>query len=164
MYNVCGIYKITSPNKKVYIGQSKNVHQRFIRYKRGDCKGQKKLYNSINKYGWINHTFEIVLECTEDKLNEMEIFYIELFQTFNTKYGLNLNGGGSNGILSDESKSKISNSLKGRPVSEETRAKIKASLTGKKHSDKTKIKMSKPRTEEHKANISAGKIGKKHNT
>lgn len=49
MYNVCGIYKITSPNKKVYIGQSKNVHQRFIRYKRGDCKGQKKLYNSINK-------------------------------------------------------------------------------------------------------------------
>ena len=44
-----GIYKITSPSNKIYIGQSWNIHQREIQHR---CAGSKKvvfgkLYNSI---------------------------------------------------------------------------------------------------------------------
>lgn len=50
-----GIYKITSPSKKVYIGQSTNIKYRFYRYSILDCKQQKKLYNSIKEYAEINN-------------------------------------------------------------------------------------------------------------
>jgi len=36
-----GIYKITSPSNKVYIGQSINIEKRFKSYKRYDCKHLK---------------------------------------------------------------------------------------------------------------------------
>jgi len=38
MNKVCGIYKITSPTNKVYIGQSTNILFRFRAYKRLNCK------------------------------------------------------------------------------------------------------------------------------
>ena len=46
-----GIYKITSPNNKVYIGQSVDIEKRLKRYKNLNCKKQSKIYNSLNKYG-----------------------------------------------------------------------------------------------------------------
>ena len=46
-----GIYKITSPTKKVYIGQSVDIEKRFYTYKKMLCKQQVKLYNSFQKYG-----------------------------------------------------------------------------------------------------------------
>lgn len=55
-----GIYKITNPNGKIYIGQSTNIDKRFYRYKRLECKGQIKLYNSLKKYGWDAHIIEII--------------------------------------------------------------------------------------------------------
>jgi group I intron endonuclease len=61
-----GIYKITSPSGKIYIGQSTNIENRFNSYRILDCKKQIKLYNSLKKYGWDNHIKEIVEECTED--------------------------------------------------------------------------------------------------
>ena len=43
-----GIYKITSPSGKIYIGQSNNLIQRQKDYiKTIHCKGQVRLYNSI---------------------------------------------------------------------------------------------------------------------
>ena len=35
-----GIYKITNPKGKIYIGQSINIENRFKVYKRYNCKGQ----------------------------------------------------------------------------------------------------------------------------
>ena len=55
-----GIYKITSPSGKVYIGQSRNIKNRKWRYKRLDCKSQVKLYSSFKKYGFDKHKFEII--------------------------------------------------------------------------------------------------------
>ena len=62
-----GIYKITNPNNKIYIGQSINIEKRFKRYKSLDCKGQIKLFNSLKKHGWDDHTFEII-EIVDDDL------------------------------------------------------------------------------------------------
>ena len=55
-----GIYKITSPSNKVYIGQSIDVENRLKRYKYFVSKKQTRLYYSILKYGYDNHTYEVL--------------------------------------------------------------------------------------------------------
>jgi len=84
-----GIYKITSPSNRIYIGQSVNIEKRFISYKRMYVKNEKqiKLHRSFLKYGVINHTFEIAKECLESELNNYERHYQELYNCLNV--GLN---------------------------------------------------------------------------
>jgi hypothetical protein len=90
-----GIYKITSPSNKVYIGQSVDIERRFKHYKNIDgIKGQKKVYYSIQKYGYENHKFEIIEECFLDELNSKEIYWMEFFQSISL--GLNICEGGNN--------------------------------------------------------------------
>ena len=43
---ITGIYKITSPTNKVYIGQSYNINKRVNHYSNLLCKGQPKLFQS----------------------------------------------------------------------------------------------------------------------
>jgi len=75
-----GIYKITSPKKKIYIGQSINIERRFATYKRNNpVNKQPRLYGSFKKYGIENHKFEIVCECEIFELNEKERYYQDLF-------------------------------------------------------------------------------------
>jgi group I intron endonuclease len=85
-----GIYKITNPNEKIYIGQSIDIKRRFRNYKRlSDCKKQTALYNSFMKYGVENHKFEILTECTIEELNNLERYYQDLYDVTNSKIGLN---------------------------------------------------------------------------
>ena len=67
-----GIYKITSPTKKIYIGQSIDVNDRFTKYKRLNCDNQTILIRSFRKYGVDSHKFEILEECLESELNDKE--------------------------------------------------------------------------------------------
>lgn len=48
---ICGIYCLTSPSGKKYIGQSMNIHRRLTQYKRGENKSQTKIHSAILKYG-----------------------------------------------------------------------------------------------------------------
>ncbi len=91
----CGIYKITSPKKSVYIGQSINIESRFTAYRRLNCNRQPKLEGSFKKYGIDKHKFEIIHECKQEELNDLEKYYVDLYQCFNSKYGLNLKDGGN---------------------------------------------------------------------
>ena len=121
---IIGIYKITNPKGRIYVGQSVNITGRFSSYKRLFCVDQPRLYNSLVKYGVENHKFEIICECEKDKLNELEIYYINLYDCFGTEHGLNLKQGGDSKIQhTQETKDKISKSNKGKIVSNETRAK-----------------------------------------
>lgn len=185
-----GIYKITNPKGKVYIGQSTDIAKRFRYYRNLHCFSQKKLFNSLKKYGHINHQFEILEECNAAELNDKEIYYINKFKSFNNANGLNLQSGGYNGKHSDETKLKMSISKKGRVVSEETREKLRQANLGKTispeyrkklsdankgkiFSDEQRLKMSlsaKKRgsnrkgvklTEEHKAKLSLANKGKR---
>ena len=120
-----GIYKITNPKGKSYIGKSINIEKRLEYYKyTGQRKTQHKLNNSISKYGFENHILEIIEECEEEQLNEREIYWIDYYDS--VKSGLNLMYGGEGG----------------RP-SQEVRDKKSISMTGKKHSLYTREKMSK---------------------
>lgn len=125
---ICGIYKITSPTGKIYIGQSVDIYHRVIGYKNGQCRDQPRIYNSIQKHGWNSHVLEIITECPKEDLNKHEIYYIEFYDTVNTPHGLNLKSGGHYGCnLSVESRRKISQKNKGRKLSAETIAKIRFS-------------------------------------
>src|ERR1700681_3759268 len=77
---ICGIYKITSPTGRIYIGQSCDILYYWnARYKRKTlfCKSQPKLYNSLLKHGWQAHKFDVVEPCIEEQLNEKEVYYID---------------------------------------------------------------------------------------
>jgi group I intron endonuclease len=149
MAKICGIYKITSPSGKIYIGQSVNVFKRKRYYETENCSGQRKLYASIKKYGFANHKFEIICECDRDELNDREFYYISLYQTWNTPLGLNLQSGGDVIKESDETRLKRSKSLKGRVFSQEWKDKIglksKGRMIGFKHSEETRIKLRRKR-------------------
>lgn len=110
-----GIYKIISPSKKVYIGQSIDIEKRFNSYSKfHHCKNQIKLYNSFKKYGVENHKFEIICECSESELNNLERYYQDLYSVLKT--GLNClltKSNDRNGKMSDESKKKMSIKLIG---------------------------------------------------
>ena len=71
-----GIYKITNLKGKIYIGQSVNIEDRKLQYKYlSKYSLGRKIYNSLKKYGWKNHTFEIIEECFLDQLDEREIYW-----------------------------------------------------------------------------------------
>jgi len=104
---IIGIYKITSPSGKIYIGQSVNIERRFNEYLNlFNCKQQTKLYNSLKKYGSKNHIFEILEECSLKQLDEKEVYLGKEFNVL--KNGLNCRLGKGKGALSQETKDKMS--------------------------------------------------------
>ena len=141
-----GIYKITNPKGKIYIGQSVNIEKRWNRYKNlipKDCIGQPLIYRSLIKYGVKNHIFEIIELCNKEELNKLESYYIALYNSFNSKCGLNLTSGGTNYLFSDISRRKMSIAQKNKIVSKETRLKMSISQKNRpKINHETKLKLS----------------------
>jgi group I intron endonuclease len=128
-----GIYKITSPKNKVYIGQSIDIQKRFRAYKSLGCKLQTKLYNSLKKYGVDYHTFDVLIECNKEDLNELEKYFIAVYNS--SLNGLNIRSGGLSESPSVETRLKMSLAHKGD----------KAFWFGKKMPLESRIKMSKNR-------------------
>lgn len=91
-----GIYKITnSQTGECYIGQAVDIYKRWNQHcKAGlgiDTPPGNKLYKAMQEYGLQNFTFEILLECNRDELNEKEKYFISLYQA--DTYGYNSNIG-----------------------------------------------------------------------
>ncbi len=117
MKKICGIYKIVSPTNKIYIGSSNDVQNRVSSYKNLKCKNQRRLYHSLQKYGWDNHLFEIIEECSIENLLDRELYYGTLFNVLNKKCGLNCRlpkYGEGYRYMSEETKRKISDSHIGK--------------------------------------------------
>lgn len=75
--NKCGIYMITSPSGKSYIGKSLNLGERLNKYKNLLCSDQQYIYHAILKYGWDNMKVTILYsgernELSNDTLNRLE--------------------------------------------------------------------------------------------
>lgn len=144
------IYKVTSPNSKVYVGQTINLRQRKSAYKTNHFKNQLKLWNSCEKHNWNPiDTFEVIEECLcgakKCYLNEREIYWIKELDAFGPN-GLNCNeGGGCNTgyIASEETKKKISLAGLGRKHSAESKKLMSESNKGKIRSKETKELLSK---------------------
>jgi len=142
-----GIYKITSPTNKIYIGQSTNIKSRKNQYKRLNCKLQPKLYNSLKKYGPENHIFEIIEECLLEQLDKREIFHkqTELDKVegdWTRVLFCELKDAHTGGKRSEATKLKMSLSRLGKKDSDETKKKKKESNIGK-HSMKRPKEMGK---------------------
>ena len=77
-----GIYKITNiTNGHSYIGQSSNIEQRWnnhkiAAYNPNDRGYEYPLYRAIRKYGLQMFSFEVIEQCSQDLLNEREIWWI----------------------------------------------------------------------------------------
>lgn len=169
------IYKYTSPTGKIYIGQT--IHEQERRNNFLDISkryGGKKIDMARRKYSPESFTYEVIcrLEFTtakeaKEKLDELEIFYIDKFDSYNKGYNMTFGGHTTTGRkLSKEQKeghSKAMKSLYANPEwkakrmridrSEEHRKKLseinrgeRNSMFGKKASKETRVKMSAARS------------------
>jgi group I intron endonuclease len=145
---IIGIYKITNPKGKIYIGQTINWKERQKSYKCHHVKGQRKLYNSLIKYGWENHIKEIIEECSLNQLNEKERYWQEYFNVLENGLNCRLTKtDDKSGYMSIDSCIKKSQSLKAyweknpRKISEEHMLKMIEGRKGLTRSIETKEKM-----------------------
>jgi group I intron endonuclease len=165
---IIGIYKITNPNGKIYIGQSINIKKRKGCYKRNQIPKQPRICNSIKKYGWEQHKFDIIEECSIDQLNKRETYWKQYYLNqvrgdWNLVLFCNLHDNGG-GPMSDETKKKISLNRKGKGVG--INPKISEAKKGFKYSEESKklksiISKGKPKSIETKLKISLSHQGKK---
>ena len=86
--NKAGVYKITSPTGKLYIGETSDLKTRGKSYLNPNkIKKQRGIYNSLVKYGVDSHNFEVLILCEVEDLKEYERYYQEFYDTINK--GLN---------------------------------------------------------------------------
>lgn len=101
------IYMLTSPSGKSYIGQSVDFKARYSSYKRQkENSVGRKFLNAIKKYKDIDNFKLTILEMFDinedlklikNKLDNLEIFYIKTYDTFNKGYNLTFGGESSTG-------------------------------------------------------------------
>lgn len=141
---------ITSPTNRIYVGSTIDIEKRICHYKNTLAKSQTKLHNSIKKYGWENHTFEIVWAGL---LIEMLKYETLIGFGFNALDSYNLNCklpkfGEEYNFVSEETRLKMSNWQIGRKMSDEAKLKMKNCKLGKKlsseHIKKVIEKMKQP--------------------
>jgi group I intron endonuclease len=154
MEKIIGIYKITSPVGRIYIGQSRDVEHRFKRYlsMHESNSTQTRLHRSFKKYGVSSHTFEVIEHCNFSELNERERYWQDFYNVLSkngmncilqetdslpkvyTKETLTKISGKNHWFYgknhSDESKKKMSQAAKRRVVSDETRQKLSSIRQG----------------------------------
>ena len=152
-----GIYMWTSPSGKSYIGQSVDLQKRkgaFLRF--GDIYGGQKINRARKKYNNKRYWKYKVLEyCDIDDLDEREEYYISLYNTMRKGYNCE-SGGNENKIVSDETKQKQSEAMKGennplygKHLTEEHKSKLSEAMKGENNPF-----YGKHLTEEHKSKLS----------
>lgn len=123
-----GIYKITSPSGKVYIGQSWNIKKRFTWYKSHKAYQQPYLKNSFNKYGFDSHELKVLHELPKDVSQEVldvyEVLYMQSYKDAGLDL-LNIKEGGKGGSHGLETRQKMSISHSGKKLSQGAIKKLK---------------------------------------
>ena len=182
------IYKLTlkKESRKAYIGQTiRDIHKHLEEHQQLRSSRCRAIYNAIKKYGWENFDVEWY-EVPDEELNFYEEMLVALLGPL-APGGYNLmEGGGSKGRPSEESKQKMSEAQKGKTHTEEAKQKmseaqkgkmrteehkqkLREANLGKTHTEKTKKKMrethtGKEHTEETKKKMSEAKTGEKNKT
>ena len=92
-----GIYKITNiETGKAYIGKSTDIKKRLSDHFKGSCGiksiANQAIHEAMLKEGLWNWSIEYITYCDKERLNELEKYYIDFFNT--QTYGFNKNSGG----------------------------------------------------------------------
>lgn len=170
-----GIYKITSPEGYVYIGQTKSFAYRFGIYRADNRvnRSHPRLYASFDEHGISKHTFSIVEECPVNMLDVRERYWQDHFDVIGEN-GLNCKltpTPEKKGKLWIGLCQKMSEQKKGVPLSPEHKANVvaaNAKLKGIKRPDWVCKRISegkmggtrKPATVEARKNLSNALKGK----
>jgi len=129
------IYKATSPDNKVYIGQTiKKVSRRKWEHEFRASKGDRRTAFQIAliEHGKENFRWdEIDHADSKEELDEREKLWIAYYRADNPAYGYNDQSGGKHCTLSAETRRKMSEAMKGKLHSEETKRKISEAKKGK---------------------------------
>jgi len=107
------VYKHTTPDGRAYIGASSHDIEKRSNYHWGYCT--QEFGKAVEKYGWKNIKHEVLYSgLTEDEAFELEKTMIAKYKTFDPLYGYNRTRGGKGYTAphNEETKNKISNSLK----------------------------------------------------
>lgn len=167
MLNIVYLLRNTT-NNKVYVGQTWRTLEE--RWDNGHgYKGGTHIGSAIRKYGEDKFYYEILTLCsTQEIADYWEDYFIQKYDSCNRDGGYNLRGGGSHGKLaeetkrkisiaasnpSDETRKKMSEAKKGKPLDEMHKQKISQGNRGKKISEETKQKM---REAEHSTHFTKG--------
>ena len=138
------VYRHTCPNGKVYIGITRQ--NPIKRWNGGHGYANNDyFYKAIMKYGWDNIKHEILYAgLTKEEACEKEIALIADHKSTDRCNGYNHDSGGMHSKLTQETKERLSNSLRGKiawnkgiRASEEVRRKLSESHKGKKSRDAT---------------------------
>jgi hypothetical protein len=124
------IYKITNTiNSKIYIGKSKYNNPNY--YGSG-----LKIKNAIKKYGKTAFVKEILENCSDELVNDKEMYWITFYDSTNDSIGYNISKGGTGGahywdtlspterILHNKKISEAKKNKKIKPHAYETKQKI----------------------------------------
>ena len=124
-----GIYTITEiQTGKIYVGQSVDIHRRWKKHQKN---------RPLSSY-----IYRVEQVCCVGLLNLLEQYFIKKFDTLKPK-GLNRTVGGSGnfGFFDQETRQKISQSLRGRVISEETKKKMSESNKARVFSEEHRQKL-----------------------
>lgn len=167
-----GIYKITSPSGKVYIGSASNFAKRKERHLyllRSGRHHNAGLQAAFAKYGEARLVFELIETCSTDALIEREQAYIDAHPREKI-YNACLTAGNRTGVRhSSEARAKMSAFHTGRAKTAEHKAKIGAAHKGKTLSDAHREHLRQLRTGTKasvstSAKLSAQRAGKMRST
>ena len=104
-----GIYILTSPSGKQYVGKDRNLPRRTKAHLRGKSPQCRLIHKAIKKYGGDTFSVEIIRYpgISQEALNAVERWWIRRLQTI-APGGFNLTEGGEGGIPSEETRRKMS--------------------------------------------------------
>ena len=137
------IYRYKSPSGKYYIGQTIDEERRRYNFLRDITYAGDKINYARKKYGPENFEYTVLMKVTGDDkeeiiryLNILEPFFIKQYNSIENGY--NSSEGGKNGLLSEYTKKKMSDSRRGKipgnkgiPMTDEQRLKISIAKKGK---------------------------------
>lgn len=110
------VYKHIFPNNKVYIGITCRKPEYRWNNGKGYANKQRKMYNAIQKYGWLNIKHEILYEgLTKEEAEQKEIELIKEYNSTNDNFGYNIEkGGGLNKEITEETRKLMIKNHKGK--------------------------------------------------
>lgn len=127
------------------MGKTNDIERRWAEHRHISAKHSKRvsyIHNALRKYGLEEFRFQLLEKCdSEDEAFLAEVDWVKALCSNHKDKGFNLDSGGLGGRrLSEETKAKMSASLKIRP--KEFREKIAASNRGQKRSVEARERMS----------------------
>ena len=169
-----GIYCIEHvASGKKYIGKSVDIELRTLKHKSlctrtsTSKNSNRYLRAAVQKYGWeafTTYTVEEFPEVDEALIADREVYWMDFYKSLDREFGYNLVRDSSSGVKhSEETLLLISNAAKN--ISDETRTKMSNSQTGRVCSEETRVKMSAARgniSDETRTKMSESRLGDKN--